>query len=722
MARLTWISGAVGKRLRQKKGGMHVDKEEYPRIGRVRVVYGIIFLALSSLIMRLGYLQIARGADFRVQAHTTMLSRMSVLPSRGWIYDANGVLLAYSKPSFSISLTRLNAHKQNFVDIAKTLAPVLGMTPKQFLGLLNNDTSKNQSQVELYDNANEQQVSFVREHQSDLPGVHVEVVPQRVYKYGGLAGQVLGYVGKQSDRDRPKYAAKHYGIHQLVGKDGVELQYESLLQGQPGYRLVQTNTLGVPIKDLGLHPAPAAGSTLQLTIDSTLQAYAQQIVLDTLKAVRAKHHYNPKEASAILMNPNDGSVLALVSYPYYNPQWFMDQKTLQKHLGYVWDPVQTPTLNHVIASRHPPGSTVKPVNLLAALTEGVITPHTTISDPGYAVVGTYRAKDDSFAGHGQVDPVKALQVSCDTFFYHVGMWLADWWGGPPAGQTVAEWLWRGHVKGLNTLFHWETLFGLGKRTGIDLPGEALGSFFQDDASRGRAIPYNLDEAMRAIDTQGYYRNNSVLYDNAAAAIGQMQQFTPIQLAQYVSTLANGGRRIQPHVLKTVYPSGVVPAKDAKGQVVQPKVLGTIHINRQYLNIVKRGMYDVVNTLGGTAYGSFYNAPYKAAGKTGTAQVGTGREDTSVFMAYAPADHPEVAVAVMVPGGGSSYDTAVPMARQLLDVYFKEHHAPFFARSEWIEATGPPPNWFQMPAFLETEAAVGYPSKSSKNRIDSGGVS
>jgi penicillin-binding protein 2 len=692
---------------------MKVDKEEYPRIGRVRVVYGIIFLALSSLIMRLGYLQIARGSDFRVQAHTTMLSRMSVLPSRGWIYDTNGVLLAYSKPSFSISITRLSSHEQDFDDIAKTLAPVLRMTPKSFLGLLNNSTNKNQSQIELYDNANEQQVTFVREHQSDLPGVQVEVVPQRVYKYGGLAGQVLGYVGNQSDRDRPQYAAKHYDIHQLVGKDGVELQYESLLQGQPGYRMVEINTLGIPIRDLGLDPAPTAGNTLQLTIDSTLQAYAQQIVLDTLKEVHDKHHYNPKEASAVLMNPKDGSILALVSYPYYNPQWFMDQKILQKHLDYVWDPVLTPTLNHVIASRHPPGSTVKPVNLLAALTQGVITPNTTISDPGYAMVGTYRAKDDNLSGHGQVDPVKALQVSCDTFFYHVGMWLADWWGGPPAGQTVTEWLWRGHVKGLNTLFHWETLFGLGTRTGIDLPGEALGSFFQDDANKGRAIPYKLDEAMRAIHTQGYYQNNSVLYDNAAAAIGQMQEFTPIQLAQYVSTLANGGRRIQPHVLKTVYPPGVDPAKDAKGQMVQPTVLGTINIQRQYLHIVKRGMYDVVNTPGGTAYGSFYNAPYKAAGKTGTAQVGRGTEDTSVFMAYAPADNPEVAVAVMIPGGGSSYDTAVPIARQLLDVYFKEHHASFFPQREWIEPTGPPLNWFQMSAYLETEAAVGTSPKSSK---------
>ncbi len=691
--------------------GMAVAKEQNPRFGRVNFLYGMVFVALTALILRLGYLQIARGAEFRQKANTTMLAQIPVLPSRGWIYDTNGVLLAYDEPSFSIVLTRLHTaeQEQSFNAMAEELAPVLGMKKQEFLDLINSKKYAGQAQIRLLENANQRQVSFVREHQSDLIGVHVEVEPRRVYKYGDLAGQVLGYVGAQSSADRPKYEAKGYYIDQKVGKDGVELQYEDLLQGKLGHRVVETNSRGIPIKDFGLDPAPTAGKTLQLTIDAKLQADAQQIVMDGLNEVRKKYGYTPNEASAVMLNPNTGEILAMVSYPYYSPQWYMDPKALAAHWQYLNDPHLTPTVNHVIRSYHEPGSTVKPANLIAALMSHVVTPSTTIPDPGYVKVGSDTIlKDDAPGGHGLVDPVKAIQVSCDTFFYYVGLWLADWRGGPPPGQSVAQWFVTGNVKGLNTLFSWESKFGLGQLTHIDLPAEVKGMFYRTPLN-SYPVPYNLQEAIDSMKKKGYYEKHGQLYDNAAAGIGQLQAFTPIELAQYISTLANGGKRIQPHVLKAVYPSGTSPAS-ATGQgvkpeeVVKPKVLDLVKIDPEYLQIVRQGMYDVVNKPGGTAYGSFTDAPYKAAGKTGTAQVGSAKNDTSLFMAYAPFDKPQIAVVVMVPGGGSSYETAVPIARKLFDAYFKEHHM-FFPRDQWTNA-GPPDNWFKMSAYKEPEAAIG----------------
>jgi penicillin-binding protein 2 len=689
---------------------MEVAKEKNPRLMRVNFIYGMVFVALTTLILRLGYLQIARGAEFRQKANTTMLAQIPVLPSRGWIYDTNGVLLAYDEPSFSIVLTRLHTKEQDqsFNSMAEELAPVLGMTKQQFLDLIYSKKYEGQPQIRLLENANPRQVAFVQEHQSDLIGVHVEVEPRRVYKYGDLAGQVLGYVGAQSSADRPKYEKKGYYIDQKVGKDGVELQYEDLLQGKLGYRVVETNSRGIPIKDFGLDPAPTAGKTLQLTIDAKLQADAQQIVMDGLNEVRKKYGYSPTEASAVMLNPNTGEILAMVSYPYYSPQWFMDPKAFAAHRQYLYDPQLTPTVNHVISSYHEPGSTVKPANLIAGLMTHVISPNTTIYDPGYAQVGTDRRKDDQPGGHGIVDPIKAIQVSCDTFFYYLGMWLADWRGGPPPGESVAKWFVTGNVKGLNTLFSWEYKFGLGQLTHIDLPGEVQGKFYRTP-DNSYPVPYNLQEAIDSMKKKGYYEKHGQLYDNAIAGIGQMQAFTPIELAQYISALANGGKRIQPHVLKAVYPEGTSPSAANTGSVkpelvVKPKVLDLIKIDPEYLQIVRQGMYDVVNKPGGTAYGSFIDAPYKAAGKTGTAQVGNRRDDTSMFMAYAPFDNPQVAVVVMVPGGGSSYETAVPIARKLFDAYFKEHHM-FFPTDQWTNP-GPPDNWFKMSAYTAPEDAIG----------------
>ncbi|MCL6548024.1 MAG: peptidoglycan glycosyltransferase [Alicyclobacillus sp.] len=671
-----------------------MKKDQNPKLGRVNFVYSMIFLAMVSLILRLGYLQIVRGEEFRTDASVTMLSHLAILPSRGRIYDTNGVLLAYDQPSFSVVLTNLKSQTQDLHQLARQLAPVFHMKTADLYKVMQT-TENGQTQVRIFQNATPWQVSYIYEHQSELPGIQVVEDPQRAYRYGDLAGHVIGYIGRITAETEDYYVNKlGYSLDQLVGRDGVELQYERYLQGTPGARVVQINKLGVPIKEFGLDPKPKPGDNVILTLDAHLQAEAQQIVVDELQRVRQQYGYNPTNAEAVMLDVKTGGVLAMVSYPYYDPNWYVNPKAYLAHEKYLNDPVLTPTLNHVIESPRYPGSTVKPVNILAGLESGVIQPNTVIYDPGYANVGGYMLHNWTYpVGQGAVTPAKAITESNDTFLSYMALWMGNWHGGVPAGETLAQYLVTDRIKGLNTLFYWEYQFGLGRLTGIDLPYEVPGHF----ETEGHV--YDLQKAMKAMKTQGSFDDHGVLYDLAAASIGQSQQFTPLELAQYVMTIANNGVRLQPHVLKEI----VAP----NGKVVKrfgTKVQARLKINPAYLKVIKEGMLGVTTSPSGTAYGSFYNAPYTAAGKTGTAQVMIGKrqDHISMFIAYAPADHPQVCIAVMVPGGGESSDTAVPLGRALFDAYFKEHHE-FFPKSEWTDSSVPS-NWTKMSAYTLPETA------------------
>jgi penicillin-binding protein 2 len=676
------------------------EKDQNPRLRRVHWMYGMMFVSLASLILRLAYVQIGQGAEFRKEAENTMLARLPVAPARGWIYDANGQLLAYDRPAFDIVLTRLHSKQQDYARMAELLAPVFHMKAADLEYLM----AKKQSyltQVTLLEDATSEQISFVEEHASELPGLNVVPTPERVYPYGDLACHILGYIGSIDSQMQKEDKYKGYNIQvQKVGLSGVEEQYEQLLQGKLGEQVVEVNSLGVPIRELGYDPAPQSGESLRLTIDGHLQAMVQQIIVDELQAVRQKYGYTPHDAEVVVLDVKTGGVLAMASYPYYDPNWFVPGLSSQA-ARYLSNTMAL--FNNAISSTMQPGSTVKPANLIAGLMSGIISPGTAIADAGYVQVGNTILHDWQPGGHGLVTPVKAIQVSCDTFFYDLGLWLGHWYGGVPAGKTLSKWSVSDRVKGLNTLFYWESLFGLGQLTGIDLPGEVAGFFFDDNIGHH----YPLQTAMEKIAQTGVFDDRLSRLDDykvtvlPLAGIGQQQYFTPIELADYALTIANEGKRLQPHVLDAVLgPDGSVKER------VTPVVAGTVQVKPEYWQIVKQGMYDVCNAPGGTAYGSFYNAPYKAAGKTGTAQYVVGRnqiQNISMFIGYAPADHPQVAIAVRVPGGGESGETAVPIARQVLDEYFKEHHE-FFPPNEWT-SSAIPSNWKSMSAYTMVENVV-----------------
>lgn len=683
---------------------MKEEKKRATRARRANVIYGLTFLAFSSLILRLGFVQVANGANFRSDANNMMLSKIPILPARGRIYDSHGDLLAYDKPAYDIVLTQfVNTRKSTYQEMAQKLAPILKTTAKSLFQVM--DSNQGASQITLYQNATKTQIAYVEENHQWFPNIRIVQQPHRVYPYGDLAGQVLGYVGPITSASKSYYVNKlHYLRTQIVGETGLEAQYEYLLQGKVGQQVVAVNAAGDPVKYLGDSPPPVSGKVLQLTLDGNLQALAQQDVMNVINS----SPYKPTitDAAAVVLNVKTGGVLAMVSYPYLDPNWYTGSGYL-RHQTYLAN--SGAQLNYAIQSPQMPGSTVKAANTVAGLKYGAITPSYTVYDTNWIMIGQTLRHGDFAAG--LVGLLKAIAISDDIFFYHLGLNLGHWigstattGGGPPAGMSYRTWQTTDFIKGITELFQTEWDFGLGPLTGIDLPGEQPGQFFISDFSKnGIKVPFHLHQAEQSLKKTGAYNNYGSPIDLAFGAIGQSQQFTPIELAQYVATVADNGKRIEPHLLSKVYPPNTrLPSNVKPLQVVQPKVLNTVQANPQYFKLAQQGMYEVCNNPQGLAYAVFQNAPYKAAGKTGTAQITLNGQNVlnSVFISYAPFNNPQVAVAVMVPGGGYGSETAAPIVRQLLDTYFKEHHE-FYPQKQWLN-TAVPSGWTQMPAYTVPE--------------------
>ena len=636
---------------------------------RIPLIFAAIFIAMCVIVLRMGYLQIVKGAAFRSHVGTTLFAHVAVLPQRGWIYDANKHLLAYDKPMFSIVMTRQSSLTRPYQRMAQELAPVLSISASELLARMVKH-HPGETQVKIFEHATMRQIAYVYEHADTLPGVSCMEDSQRIYPQGDVAGHVVGYIGSQPQSQVDTFRQRGYTPDEQVGIAGVEKSYETALQGRPGYRVWQINHCGVPLREVGIDPPPVAGHSIQLTIDSKLQAIAQSLVTTSVQSAHRKSELHATDAEAVMIDTRTGAILALVSYPFYNPNWFVSQKDYAAHARYINNPSLTPEVNHVLASPRYPGSTVKPINVLAGLETGAINRNTWIIDDGKVMVGTYEAHDWKRGGHGLVAPRSAIQKSCDTFMYDLGMWMANWHDGPPLGKSVALWNQTDRVQGYDTLFAWERKFGLGQLTGIDLPGENAGHFYMDESIHHTIVRYHLDAAIQIMRQTGRVPNRGLLYDNAFAAIGQMQEFTPLQLAVAAMTIADNGSRLAPHVVSRILSQdGHQVQYEVKARVVE-----RVPLSRANLRLVQGGMYDAVNRFGGTAYGGFYGSRYEAAGKTGTAEVTQQGVATtiSLFMGYAPFDHPQVSIAVMVPGGGESSDVAVPLARQLLDAYFRLH--------------------------------------------------
>ncbi|MGG1664199.1 peptidoglycan D,D-transpeptidase FtsI family protein [Brevibacillus sp. NRS-1366] len=481
-------------------------------------------------------------------------------------------------------------------------------------------------------NITQDEMFQIEERRTELPGISVELEPVRqIFEDpdgSPFATHILGYINAIQPEKLKEYEAQGYNAIDRIGVTGLESSYERYLRGKDGIMDVHVNKNSETVEKT-LRQAPEPGNDLVLALDWRFQSKVEAILKEEFEAFKKKPT-TPKEfkdTHVLVMNPNTGEVLAMASYPDYNLNLYYDRKKFNENYSSLILPNEA---NRFIYTPYPPASTYKPLSVMIALQEGLTTPTETINDRGGLTIGTSYKRNWKPGGHGIVNARRALQVSNNTYMYEMAVRLARRGG--------ENW-----VKQFSVLDYYNAQFGLGVKTGIDLPGE----------STGRPNPYS------------YYGNL------ADAMIGQYDLFTPMQIGQYVSTIANGGYRIRPHLVKEIRRGTTDPKKPGQTlTLIEPQVLNRVDIDPKYIQVVREGM-RMVTQPGGTVSRAFNGLPFAVAAKSGTAQTGQ-RAENALVVGFAPYENPQVVFVVIAPNslrdGTSSSDATGPIARRLLEAY------------------------------------------------------
>lgn len=576
--------------------------------------------ALGLLAGRLLYLQSVAGPYLRAVAEGNRIRLEPITPVRGQITDRHGVPLAFTTPTFNLVVLPADLPRDE-VSRQDLLNSVLGDVPAD---LVDQDSLAQLSLLSYlprvvayhlpHDLAVELTVRTAR-----LPGFSVVVAGERAYRGSPSLGGIIGYVGKLTPQD----VARGRGDYQLtdtIGKTGLELAYEAALRGTPGKREVEVDAYGHERKVYAAEP-PTPGKELTLTIDSKLQDLAYKLL--------AGSSHGLDGGSVVALDPRSGEVLALVSYPGFDPNAFTVQRDPAVLAQLLHDPRQ-PLFNRPVAGAYPSGSTIKPFLALAGLTAKIITPATTVLSTGGVYAGQQFFADWKKGGHGLVNVTQAIANSVNTFFYLLG-------GGSAERPGL----------GISRLASYLANFHFGQATGIDLVGERRG-FIPTPAWK-----------------QAAYHDRWYLGDTYNVSIGQGHlTVTPLQLAVGYAAIANGGTMMWPHLVREVRDS------TAKVTVTAPRALGKLAVDSGALKVVQDALRQTVTA--GSAHG-LADALLPVAGKTGTAQTSPSQPTHAWFAGYAPAQAPEIVVLVMLEHGGEGSVTAVPIARQLID-WYAQHRA------------------------------------------------
>jgi penicillin-binding protein 2 len=588
----------------------------------------LVIAAFGLLFARFLYLQIVQHDYYHTKAEDNRISIVPVLPNRGLIVDRNGVVLARNYAAYTLEITPSKvANLQATIDDLARYIDIPPKDRKRFQRML--EESKTLDSLPIRTRLTDEEVARMSVNLFRFVGVDIKARLFRQYPLGELASHVVGYIGRINDQDleqieEQKLSANYKGTDH-IGKTGLEQSYEQELHGLTGLEQVEIDAGGRGVRTLSKTP-PTSGNNLTLTLDIRLQEVAEQA-------------FGERRGALVAIEPATGGVLAFVSKPGFDPNLFVDGIDPS-----IWDELNNspdlPLNNRALTGQYPPGSTFKPYMALAGLEMGKRTPAQAIFDPGYFNFGGHRFRDDKPGGHGYVDMYRSLVDSCDTYYYMLGNDL-----------------------GIENMARFIGQFGFGARTGIDIEGESIGVLPSPEwkVKRYRSSPAN----------QKWFAGETI-----SVAIGQgYNSYTPLQLAQAVATLANDGVMYRPHLVNYIE-----NAKTGERAYVEPEPVRTIKLKPQNLQFVKRAMIGVNKE--GTGAAAFRGAEYTSAGKTGTAQVialkqnekyeekrvAERHRDHALFIAFAPADSPKIALAVLVENSGFGARAAAPVARQVLDYY------------------------------------------------------
>lgn len=594
---------------------------------RVRIIFILAIMIFLLLSARLAYLQIARHEYYWYRSESNRFTKITLAAPRGEIYDRKGNLLVTNRPGFVVSLMDMGEGYDK--DTIAFLSEILQLEEETIYGNIAGQSYMRYLPLHLKSDISFEVIAQISENRWKLHGVNIETRPIRDYRAGETAAHVLGHLtqGKVSDDtiDRWAEAGYRYRAGDLIGQEGIERSWEPWLRGQDGEQRIETNSIGQAINYFE-RVEPVPGHNLYLTLDLDLQRVVEEALERRVQLIRDEGNRFAGRAAAVIMDPRSGAILALANYPSY------DLNTFRENYEQLKDDPMNPLYNTCTQGEYPIGSTFKMVTGTAVLEEGLFRERDIISCRGVVSLAGDTMNCFRNTAHGSLNFYDAMAVSCNIYFSRAGL-----------AATIDK------------LAYYAREYGFGSPTGLkDLPGETAGVV----ASR----EYKAELAGRTGGDPRWYEAETM-----SVAIGQsFNSFTPIQMANYVSIIANGGTHYRPYLVDRV--------EDYQGETVlqvEPEALRQAQVSERTLGIVQESMRRVAQPRG-TAWYYFRALPVAVAGKTGSAQVapvGSGIPAHSLFVGYAPYENPEIAIAVIVEHGGIGATGAVPVSAEILEYYF-----------------------------------------------------
>jgi penicillin-binding protein 2 len=606
------------------------DTERELQLFRLRLsVAGlVVFVCFGLLMLRFLWLQGVRHSEYAERAESNRISVVPAVPNRGLIVDRNGVILARNFSAYTLEITpaKLDRPLEVVIDELSKLVDIQPKDRKRFKRLT--EESKTFESLPIRTRLTDEEVARFAAQGYRFPGVDIQARLFRQYPLGQTASHMIGYIGRVNKRDAEKLEEGEDGANyrgtEYIGKEGLEKSYEKELHGITGYDEIEVSAGGRAVRTLS-RTSPTPGNNLRLSVDIELQKIVEQA-------------FGERRGALVAIEPATGDILAYISMPTFDPNLFVEGIDIKS-----WDDLNTsldkPLLNRPLIGTYPAGSTFKPYMALAALQLGKRTPEMAINDPGYFWFGNNKFRDDKEGGHGRVDMYKSIVQSCNTYYYNLANDL-----------------------GIDAIHDFMGPFGFGRLTGVDLENERTGVLPSMEWKR---------KTYKKPDQQKWYAGETI-----SVGIGQgYNSFTPLQLAHAIATLSNNGIVMKPHLVKMIE-NGTNKSR----KLIVAKESFRIPLKQENVDFVRNAMIGV--TKEGTSARSFINAPYVSGGKTGTAQAAAMNKnvkydaskinerlrDHSLYIAFAPADKPKIALAIIVENAGFGAAAAAPIARLAMDYY------------------------------------------------------
>ena len=656
---------------------------------RYNLVITLVYILGIVLLIRLFNLQIIHGEEYRAESNTRLTREVTLIAARGNILDASGNKLTSTTDVHNVEIYKTKIETESLNNSLLLLAQTLEsngdkykdtfpitVEPFQFKQinveswkkqnnldpnfdaeqtfdyykkkykiqtenvqdarkiitlryLIEKEGYSNTKSVKLASNISNASYSRLNEMSANFPGITTSREPTVSYPYGELASHILGYVGAISSTELAKAEYSGYNQNDVIGKTGIEKVFEKYLKGQNGIKQEDISVDGIVMNEY-ISQEAQAGSNVVLTIDADLQKKTEEALKNNIEGMKQESGLNrATEGSAVVLNVKTGEILAMASYPNYNPDLFTDGISVENWNNYLND-ARHPLVNKAISDKSAPGSTFKMVTAIAGLESGAINVNTKINDTyRYTYYSDYQPTCWKYGGHGWLNVTQAIEHSCNFFFYETG-----------------------RLAGIDNIAKVAKAFGLGQKTGIELPDEISGTLSCPEVDKQWAGGKTIQ-----------------------SAIGQLyNDFTPLQMAKYTAMIANEGKNLDVTIIKSINKSdGTQVSKNEQNEYVNGLLGGTgnsgsdIEISSENINAVKQGMKGVTSDDGGTAYSYFRDFNIEVGGKTGSASTGEGKNANAWFVGFAPFDSPEIAVAVYVKNGQHGGNTA-PVAREIFAQY------------------------------------------------------